>query len=117
MMRDRSRKTERALCLGVIALLLMALTLVFFARWSVQVPADAVPVNQADAATFARTLGVDREIAARLAAYRDSVHGFDSVDQMLRAPLFASAEADRLVTRLPKTHLAPQTASAGQFAA
>jgi cell division protein FtsI/penicillin-binding protein 2/cell division protein FtsW (lipid II flippase)/DNA uptake protein ComE-like DNA-binding protein len=116
-MRDRSRKIERILCPIAAAVLLMALTLVFFARWSVEMPADALSVNQASATACALALGVDREIAERLVSYREQARGFGSVDEMLHVPLFTSTEADHLITTLPRTRLSPDTATAGQFAA
>jgi len=103
--RDRSRKIERQLAAAVIALLLMTLGLVFLAKGSGDAPKDAVMVNEATAETFARELGITRENAERLVAYRERRGGFESVDAMLRAKPLAAPQMrppeERFLVRRP----------------
>ncbi|HZT41376.1 MAG TPA: FtsW/RodA/SpoVE family cell cycle protein, partial [Chthonomonadaceae bacterium] len=115
-MRDRSRRSEGVLTFGVLVVVGLALLLVYLAKGRAAVPAGATPVNEASTAAFARKLGVDKEIAARLVAYRQQVGGFESVDQMLDAPLFSRAEVAPLADKLASAHLNLQTATARQFA-
>jgi len=116
--RERAARTiERKLTLAVLAILMPALLLVFLAKWSAEMPSDAVMVNEASAATFALTLGVERDIAERLITWRTQWGGFESVDQIGEVPLFTPAEADRLAETLRRANLDPGTATPRQFAA
>jgi cell division protein FtsW (lipid II flippase) len=114
--RDPSRKTEGLLSFYSIGLLLFTFLLVYHAK-SRPEPAHALLVNEATAEQFAQALGVEPEIAARLVAYRAQKHGFESSEQILDAPLFSRADADRLAPLLTNPPLNPATATAGSFAA
>ncbi|HLV81284.1 MAG TPA: FtsW/RodA/SpoVE family cell cycle protein [Chthonomonadaceae bacterium] len=114
--RDHSRRSEGVLTFGVLVVVGLALLLVYLSKGRAVAPDGAALINEATAATFAQRLGVEDEIAARLIAYRRQVGGFESVDQMLDAPLFSPAETAALAGKLMSAQLDLQTATARQFA-
>ena len=92
-LRDRSRNTEGLLSLGAIAVLAFALVLVYLAK-STALPPNALLINEATTEQIASGLGVDNEIAARVAAYRERHGGFDSCDTLLDIPLLSAKEIE-----------------------
>jgi len=95
--RDNGRIIEGTLSLGMLVLVLVPVwALVFMGKMRTPAPPDAVMVNEATATQFEHILGVEPEIAQRVVAARQRVHGFESVDSLLETPLFSEDETIRL---------------------
>ncbi|MCC5648005.1 FtsW/RodA/SpoVE family cell cycle protein [Nostoc sp. CHAB 5824] len=94
--RDTNRKTENALNLCVMILVLGALFLVFQAKRA-PLPQNAVLLNAATAEQLAQALEIETPLAERILTYRTQQNGFESTDQLLAIPLLTADEAKRVV--------------------
>ena len=83
---------------GVLLVLLPALALVFFGKMQAVKSKETILINDATPTQFASILGIEPEIAKRVADYRTVKSGFEGTDALLELPLFTPAERDAILS-------------------
>jgi cell division protein FtsI/penicillin-binding protein 2/cell division protein FtsW (lipid II flippase)/DNA uptake protein ComE-like DNA-binding protein len=111
MARDMSARTEGSLLLLILPLLIGGLLLVFLAKTSLTVPANAIHLNAASAEELAVALELDPALASELVLLRNRRNGFLYAYEPASLSLFPSpSERADVASRLSRSAINVNTA-------